>query len=71
VATAAPTNYTNLLTQTNDSRSLNLANRSLNAATEDPGTFTDAAPTTNNVAFTLAVPPVAALSTGNFLPFFM
>lgn len=71
VATAAPTNYTNLLTETNDSRSLNHANRSLNAATENPGTFTDAAPTTSNVAFTLAVPPVAALSTGNFLPFFM
>lgn len=64
VATAAPTNYTNLLTETNDSRALNHANRSLNAATEDPGTFTDAAPTTNNVAFTLAVAPVPPPSGG-------
>lgn len=60
VATVAPTNYSNLLTVSNASSfALNSASRSLNAATEDPGAFTDAATTTNNVAITAAVSPVS------------
>jgi hypothetical protein len=65
VATAAPASYTNLLTVSNAaSFALNTANRSLNAASEDPGTFTDAASTASNVAVTIAVAPVPPPSGG-------
>jgi len=71
VATAAPANYSNLLTVSNSaSFALNTASRALNAATEDPGAFTDAAATTNNAAVTLAIGAPTAGPTGAFFPFF-
>lgn len=60
VATAAPTNYTNLQTQAaqgTNGASTNTAERSLNAAGTDPGTFTSG----TSIAWqswTLAIPPI-------------
>lgn len=61
VATAAPTNFTNLLTNAGDASgacSISWARRELNAASLDPGAFTSAAQ--EYVAFTIAVEPVAS-----------
>lgn len=60
VATAAPTNYTDLITVTGGSSgaSTQLASRSLNAATEDPDAWTD--PAEDWVAWTIAIPPAVA-----------
>lgn len=55
--TAAPTSYTNLLTGATPTR-LGTARRELNAATEDPGTFTNASDQWG--ANTIAVEPAAA-----------
>jgi hypothetical protein len=57
VATAAPTNYSNLQTQAaagTSGASTNTAERSLAASSEDPGTFTSA--TEQWVSFTIAIP---------------
>lgn len=61
VATAAPANYSNLQTlaaATTQGASSNTAERSLNAAVEDPGTFTSASQ--KWVCWTIAVPPGAS-----------
>lgn len=64
-ASAAPTNYTSLVTSNATSSgstvlTLGSANRQLTATSENPGTFTGAA--TNWVAATVAVAPVAAVA---------
>ncbi|MGH8573430.1 MAG: hypothetical protein ACREX8_12770, partial [Gammaproteobacteria bacterium] len=62
VSSAAPTNYTNLLTQAGtgsiSGASISVARRTLNAASENPGTFT--AGDDEWVCWTIAVPPAAA-----------
>lgn len=62
VATAPPTGYSNLQTQANGSSlpSVNTAERQLNAAIQDPGTFTS--PSGGWVCWTIAVPPAAGIT---------
>lgn len=62
---AAPTNYSNFLASSSGDTSLGEANigvaaRSVNASSEDPGTFTSETPTDNWVATTMAVFPSAS-----------
>jgi hypothetical protein len=65
VPSAAPTNYSNLLTASNTPIFLGSARRTLNASSEDPGAFTGSG--TSPVAATIAVPPVAAAASTSFL----
>lgn len=58
--TTAPTNYTNLITISVNSSSVSSAQRQLNAATENPGTFTSSGTPNTWVAQTIAIKPPAS-----------